>query len=209
MAETLNRAKRTNEAVAVLEKSLAARPDSQVASELAQIARATGDSKKATTILANWLVKKPDDVAIRNQLAEVLLSSGDEAGARREYETLLKQTPENPLVLNNLGWTLQKDDPARAISLVSLAAKISPGSSNIADTLGWLKMRNGDSKGALPLFQHAHSVSPGNPSIAYHLALALDATGKRADAKALLQSTLAKNAKFDGVEDAKRLLARW
>jgi thioredoxin-like negative regulator of GroEL len=70
-------------------------------------------------------------------------------------------------------------------------------------------MQGRDSQGALLLFQRAHARDPNNPTMAYHLVLALDATGKRADAKALLLSTLAKNSKFDGAEDAKRLLARW
>jgi predicted Zn-dependent protease len=209
LAETLRRAKRTNEATALLEKRLATKPDAVIASALAQFAKDSGDSKKAVAILANWLAKSPNDTMIRLQYGDVLLSTGDEEGARKQYEVLLKQAPENPLILNNLAWTLQKDDPVRALSLASLAAKISPGSSYIADTLGWLKMQGRDSQGALLLFQRAHARDPNNPTMAYHLVLALDATGKRADAKALLLSTLAKNSKFDGAEDAKRLLARW
>ena len=48
-----------------------------------------------------------------------------------------------------------------------------------------------------------------NPEIGYHLAVALDANGKRGEAKALLMSVLQANPKFDGVEDAKQLVARW
>jgi hypothetical protein len=37
----------------------------------------------------------------------------------------------------------------------------------------------------------------------------LNATGKRGEAKTLLQATMAKNPKFDGSDDAKQLLTRW
>ncbi|HXJ01418.1 MAG TPA: XrtA/PEP-CTERM system TPR-repeat protein PrsT [Micropepsaceae bacterium] len=209
VADTLVRAKRVNEAIAFLEKSVAAKPDSRTVSRLSQVVMNSGNVKKAGTILSDWLAKNPNDTFIHVQYGGFLMSTGDDAGARREYELVLKQTPENPLILNNLGWLIQKDDPARAMTLVSLAAKMSPRSSSISDTLGWLKLQRRDNQGALPLFQRAHAMDPNSGPIAYHLALALDANGKRADAKTLLQSTLAKNPKFDGAEDAKRILARW
>ena len=62
---------------------------------------------------------------------------------------------------------------------------------------------------ALPLLQRAHDLDPNGAAIAYHLALALDGTGKRPEAKTLLQSTLAKNPKFLGAENAREVLARW
>jgi putative PEP-CTERM system TPR-repeat lipoprotein len=209
LADTLLRAKRVNEAQAVLEKSFGSRPDYRVASRLSQIAMNSGDSKRAVSILANWLTKNPSDYSIRSQYASALLTAGDQAGARREFEVLLKQKPEDPIVLNNLGWILQKDDPARALSLVSLAMKIAPRSADIVDTLGWLKLQRRDNQGALPLLQRAHDLDPNGAAIAYHLALALDGTGKRTEAKTLLQSTLAKNPKFLGAENAKEVLARW
>ena len=209
LAETLIRTKRANEAATLLEKSLASKPDSRVASRLSQMAVVAGDTKKATAILTNWLAKNPNDFAVRVQYGSLLAETGNEAAARKEYEILVKQHPENPIVLNNLGWSLQKDDPARALTLVSLASKISPRSPEIADTLGWLKFQRKDNQGALPLFQRARRLDPNSSAIAYHLALALDATGKRAEAKTLLQSALAKDSKFAGADEAKQVLARW
>ena len=106
--------------------------------------------------------------------------------------------------MNNLGWLIQKDDPNRALTMVALANKISPESAYIADTLGWLKYQRKDHEGALPLLQRAHDIDTASAPISYHLALALDATGKRAEAKSLLKATLEKS-KFDGSDDAARV----
>jgi cellulose synthase operon protein C len=209
LADALLRLKRTNEAEALLDKSLNAKPDSRVAMRLSQIDMNSGNFKKASAVLTNWITKNPDDFAMRRQYAGLLMGSGDLAGARKEYEALLKQHPDDPIILNNIGWLLQKTDPDRALSLVSLASKIAPRSSDIADTLGWMKYQRQDPQGALPLLQRAHGLDANNAPISYHLALALDATGKRSEAKTLLQATLAKNPKFDGADDAKQLLARW
>jgi putative PEP-CTERM system TPR-repeat lipoprotein len=209
VAETLLRLKRVKEAESVLDTSLSAKPDSRVAARLSQIAVISKDYKKASAILTNWVVKNPNDFVLRRQYAALLMESGDLAGARKEHEALLKQHPEDPLILNNLSWLLQKDDPERALSLASLAAKIAPQSPEIADTLGWMKYQRQDHQGALPLLQRAHSLDAASAVISYHLARVLDATGKRAEAKTLLQTTLAKNPKFDGSNEAAQMLARW
>jgi cellulose synthase operon protein C len=209
MADTLIRLKRPQEAEAILTKGLAAYPSPVLALRLSQLAISAGDRQKADKALSNWLVKNPDDSDVRRQRGSLLLSVGDRAGARREFEAVLKLTPEDPIALNNLGWLLQKDDPERSLSMVTLAASIAPRSPEILDTLGWIKFQKRDHVGALPLLQRAHRLNANNPEIGYHLALTLDAAGKRADAKTLLQSVLAKDPKFDDVENAKKVFARW
>jgi Flp pilus assembly protein TadD len=168
-----------------------------------------GNSKKAASTLANWTAKHPNDFAVKREYSCLLMTTGDTTGARREYEALLKQRPEDPVVLNNLGYLVQKENPDRALSMLSLAVKIAPQSPQIADTLGWIKYQRRDHQGALPLLQRAHTADANSAPIAYHLALALDATGKRAEAKTLLQATLARTPKFEGSDEAKQALARW
>ena len=124
------------------------------------------------------------------------MTAGDKAGARREFETLIKQRPDDPLVLSRLAGLIQNDTPQQAISLASLAAKISPQSAPIIDSLGWLRFQSHDPVGALPLLQRAHAIESSNPEIAYHYALALDATGRRDAAKTLLKTVLARTPRF-------------
>ena len=205
MADTNFRLNHKDEAVSALTKALATKPDRRYVARLAQFAMTSGDTKKATALYSDWLAKNPNDVGMRRDYASLLLSAGDKAAARREFEAVLKQVPQDVVSLNNLGWILQKEDPARALSMVTQAAKIAPRSPQIVDTLGWMKLQRQDRQGALPLLQRAHDLDSQNPEIGYHLAVALDANGKRAEAKTLLVSLLQNNPKFEGVEDAKQL----
>ena len=209
VANTLIQLKRTPEAVATLTKSLDAKPDARIAMRLSQLLHMTGDNKRALAILADWSLKHPDDVDVRREYASLLSLTGDNSGARREYEIVLRLRPEDMIALNNLAWNIQKEDPKRAIALSSLAAKLAPHSADATDTLGWIKYQTGDPQGALVALQRARSLDANNLEIGYHLAVVLDANGKRADAKALLQAILAKNAKFDDIESARALLAHW
>jgi putative PEP-CTERM system TPR-repeat lipoprotein len=208
-ADTLIRLKRLNEAATVLTNALASKPDRQLAMRLSDLALTSGDLRKGVTVLSGWLAKHPDDFEVRLRYASTLLGAGDQATARKEFEILLKQRPEDTTTLNDLSWILQKDDPARSLSLISLAARIAPRSADITDTLGWIKLQHRDQQGALIALQRAHNLAANNAGISYHLAVALDAAGKRAEAKTLLQSVLARNPKFNGVEDARQLVARW
>ena len=209
LADTLVRLGRTNEAVNLLTKSLNAKPDRTLALRLSRIMMSLGDSAKSIGVIESWLEKYPSDFEVRREYGSILMAAGNTARAREEFEALLKLHPEDPTILNNLGWILQKDDPARALSLVSLAVKSAPRSAEITDTLGWIKFQQKDYQAALTLLQRAHDLDENSAMISYHLAVALDAGGKRAEAKSLLQSALATNPKFSDMEIAKQLLERW
>jgi Flp pilus assembly protein TadD len=209
LATTLMQLKRTDEANSYLTSRFNAKPDRILALRLSELAIGMGDRKKAVGTLTEWLKKNPDDVDVRRQYGTVLLQTGDSQGARREFESLLKERPEDPEVLNNLAWILRDEDPSRAFFLVSLAGKIAPESTQIMDTLGWIKFQRKDLQGSLLLLRRAHDLDAADGEIAYHYAVALDATGRRAEAKSLLRSVIEKNTTFIDSDNAKQLLARW
>jgi Flp pilus assembly protein TadD len=209
LANAYIRLKRMNDASTVLTKSLAAKPDARILTRAAQVTAAMGDTKKALGLYTNWLAKNPADSEIRTQYGTLLLSSGNTANAKKEFETVLKQKPDNAVAMNNLSWIIQKEDPKRALELATRSVQISPRSPEMIDTLGWMKLNGADQPGALKLLQRAHDLDGNNPQIGYHLAVALDKSGKRPEAKALLQAVLTKNSTFDGAEEAKQLITRW
>lgn len=209
LANVLVNLKRNSEAISVLTKSLATKPNGAVAVRLGQVLMSTGNSKKALAVLTSWLATNPNDAGVRREYAGLLIVAGDQAGARREFEKVLGQAPNDPVALNDLAWLIQKENPARAISMASHAAKLAPRASDIADTLGWLEFQGKDRQAALSDLQRAHDLDSNDPEISYHLALALDAAGKRADAKALLRSLLSRNVNFADIESARQLSAHW
>lgn len=69
----------------------------------------------------------PDDWQNYYSLANFVQRAGDNNGALHFFEQALEHAPNNPLVLNNLGFTyLQKDDFAKAIETLRAAIAISP-----------------------------------------------------------------------------------
>jgi Flp pilus assembly protein TadD len=143
------------------------------------------------------------------EYAGLLLQQGDSGRAISQYEMVVKQNPNNIDALNNLGWSIQRSDPKRALSLLTHAWELSPRSANVADTLGWLKLQQKDVAGGLALLDRAHTLDPHNGQITYHLAVALDANAKRDAARGLLKSLLAGGAPFRDRPAAVQQFAAW
>jgi putative PEP-CTERM system TPR-repeat lipoprotein len=209
LANTFVRLRRLTEAEATLTKRLATTPSASTAVQLGRVIAASGNKNKAIGQYAAWIAKNPNDTAVRQEYATLLLGAGKTADARREYETVLKQLPDDPVSLNNLAWIIQKDQPARALELAAKSVRILPRSAEMIDTLGWMKIQGSDQAGGLALLQQAYDLAKNNPQIGYHLAIALDKTGKRQEAKTLLQSVLTNSPNFDGAAEAKQMVARW
>ncbi len=209
VANTLVKLKRADEAKSFLAKSFASKPSTPVMLAYERLAQLTGDNAKARSVLADWLRKNPGDVEAMREYGSFLLASGDKAESLKTFEALLKARPYDVIALNNVAWLIQKSDSRRAIELVSRAAKIQPQSPAVLDTLGWLKWQNNQRADALDLLQRAHSLAGNDPDIAYHLVIALDGSGKRDQAKALLSQILKSGAKFEDMAQAKQLAAKW
>lgn len=210
LSESLEKAKRHDQAIAVLDQSLASGKASNVVLlKRVRYAIDAGDSKRATSLLSNWLSAHADDGIARLEYASLLMQQEDNGAAVTQYQTILKQDPNNVIALNNLGWLLQSSDPKRALSMLTQAATLSPNSADVADTLGWVKLQQKDAAGALPLLQRAHSLKPGDATITYHLVVALDANAKRDAARGLLQALLASNAQFKDRPAAMQLASGW
>jgi len=159
--------------------------------------------------MSNWLTSHPADGSVRLEYATLLMQQENNSQAIAQYQTILKQEPTNAVALNNLGWMLQDSDPKRALSLLVQAQKLAPNSPDIADSLGWVKLQQKDVPGALDLLNKAHTLNPKDGEITYHLARALDASGKRDAARGLLNALLASNVQFKDRPAAVQLAAGW
>jgi putative PEP-CTERM system TPR-repeat lipoprotein len=209
LAETFLRTNQAAQAIAVLAQSLQQRPTPLVALQLSHLMLSTGDAKGAAAVLDKWLQAHSNDLIVRQSYASLLMQLGQKASSAKEYQVILKQDPSNVPAMNNLGWLLQKDNPKQAANFLTSALKAAPNSPDVMDSLGWVKVNQKDVVGGLDLLNKAHTLRPADDEISYHLAVALDANGKRDAAGRLLRSTLSKNSKFTDRADAVVLEKTW
>ncbi|MEO8300674.1 MAG: tetratricopeptide repeat protein, partial [Rhizomicrobium sp.] len=165
------------------------------------------DKDTALKSMTNYMTSHPGNTLARKQNALLLLTFGEAPRAKAAYEQLVRDDPADVAALNNLSWLVVNDDPARALSLAQRAVAAAPSSANYLDTLGSMQMSRSDFKGAIVSLTKARLLEPDNASFAYHLALALEASGRGTDSQALLQS-LVKRGGFNEYDAAREMLAR-
>jgi cellulose synthase operon protein C len=165
------------------------------------------DKDTALKSMAGYMGRHPGNKLVKKQYALLLLGFGELPKAKMAYEQLVRDDPADVVALNNLSWLVVNDDPARALSLAQRAVAAVPNSANYLDTLGSMQMSRSDFKGAIISLTKARALDPDNASFAYHLALALEASGQGAESQSLLQS-LVKRGGFSEYDAAREMLAR-
>lgn len=162
----------------------------------------------AVDFLVGWLKKHPDDAIARQALAEGLFRAGRSADAQAIYRKALADSPDDPMLLNNLAMIYGNERRAEAIALARRAHALMPAAPEIADTLGWILVLDGQVDEGLKLLRDAQSRSADDPGIGYHIGYALDALGRNAEARRVLGQTLHAERPFPEREEAEKLLRR-
>ena len=208
-AALLDSAGQTEEAAAVLDGLAQQHPDRP--EPLAQLgdllrrknrfseAAATFDraiARIAVPTRANWPLYYERGIALER--------SGDWAKAEADFEYALQLSPEQPSVLNYLGysWTEQNRNLDRARGMIERAVALRPNDGAILDSLGWILLRQGDKEGALVHLERAAQLQPEDAVINGHFGDALQAAGRPREAE--FQWRRALNLKPEA-EDLKRI----
>ena len=178
----------------------------QLAKRLSLASKNTSSLDKTIRPLLTWLKNNPDDYSTRLYLATIYQNAKENDKAIKEYEKVLKQTPDNSIVLNNLAWLYSLNGSPKAIDMAESAYRFSPENPGIQDTYGWILVQQGQVEKGQRLIKQAMDVIPGNPDIRYHFASALLKSGNDAEGKQILKELLSQDKPFDGREEAKQLL---
>jgi tetratricopeptide (TPR) repeat protein len=105
--------------------------------------------------------------------------------AEADFRRALELEPEQPLVLNYLGYSLvelrRSLDEAKA--MIERAVELRPEDGYITDSLGWVLYRLGDYEGAVEWLEKAVALAPVDPVINDHLGDALWMVGRRLEAE--------------------------
>ena len=182
-----------------------AAPSSALALRAAAALSASGAPDRAAEGLRAWLAQSPEDADAAQVLASLDIAAKRYPAAERALETVLAKRPNDAVALNNLAWVLQLRGDERARATAQRAYNLAP-SPESADTLGWVMTARGDAGGAVGLLRQASQARPGNPTIQFHYAQALNATGQTEEAVKALTAVVNAPGEFEDKPAARTLL---
>jgi predicted Zn-dependent protease len=187
---------RTAAALALLQDYARRHPEDAVDLTVAQaqLLAGHGSADAALKLLDAALQSHPQHPALEYERAIVLEEAGRVGESVQALQALLAQRPEDPTVLNALGYTLADHDLElpRAESLIRRALGQMPDNPAVLDSLGWVRLRRGDAAGALPALERAYGISH-DAQIAAHWGQALWAAGRHEAARKVWAEALARH----------------
>ena len=153
-----------------------------------------GDADGALALLSAAAHSYPHHPTLEYEIATMLERAGRTRDSVQAFEALLAERPNDPTVLNALGYTLadHREQLPRAEKLIRQALLVTPDSPAALDSLGWVRLRRGDSRQAAGILEHAYNVGQ-DPDIAAHWVEALWQSGSQAQARKVLTDALARH----------------
>jgi Flp pilus assembly protein TadD len=105
--------------------------------------------------------------------------------AERDLRAALKQKPDDPELLNFLGfsWIDRGEQLPLALSMVKKAVDLDPTSGAMIDSLGWGYYRLGDYPKAVEKLEAAVELEPADPDVNDHLGDAYWRVGRQTEAR--------------------------
>jgi tetratricopeptide (TPR) repeat protein len=168
--------------------------------------------KNALEEYQSILNKNPDDITAATMLALLYQNSGKLDDAQKVYKYILDKNPKNGLAANNLAWVLtergKKSDLDEALKFAQTAKDMYPDDPRVADTLGYVYLKKGLPDNALGQFQLASEKLGDEPTILYHMALALMDLKRDNEAVSYLKKSLLSAKQFPEKQQAQEQLTR-
>ena len=184
-----------SEALALLDDYAADHPEEELDLTLtkARLLADHGEADASLEILSAELVRHPQHPSIEYDRAVILEQAGHVHESVEALEHMLETRPDDPTLLNALGYTLADHslELPHAESLIRRALTVMPDSPAALDSLGWVRFRNGDVKGATVMLERAYSLGHDG-EIAAHWGEALWVSGNKSEARRVWASALAR-----------------
>jgi len=143
-------------------------------------------------------------------LATVQQAAGDFRGAEETLREILRQSPRNPIALNNLGYFLTERDEKfdEALKLIEQALEIDPLNPFYLDSLGWVYFKLGNLSEAEKYLKEALQIDDSSSTIHEHLGDVYQKQGKPESAKTAWQKALSLALEADETNRIKAKLAK-
>lgn len=113
------------------------------------------------------------------------LEAGSTEGAFADLEKALELAPDEPVVLNHLGYSYVErgEQLERAFGMIERALELDPNNGAIVDSLGWAHFQRGNYRQAIPYLEQAVELEPADAVITDHLGDAYYMVGRERDAR--------------------------
>jgi len=166
-----------------------------------------GDTDGALALLSAAAQSYPHNPTLEYERATMLERAGQTRESVQAFELLLAARPEDPTILNALGYTLadHRQQLPRAEKLIRQALLVTPDSPAALDSLGWVRLQRGDSRDAAGILEHAYTVGQ-DPDIAAHWVEALWTSGSQAQARKVLNDALSRHPESAALEATRQRL---
>ncbi len=189
-AALLEGAGRTDEALAALRALGAAEPGAaQPPAQRGDILRARNRFPEAAEAYAEAIARAAPAAAsgwsLHYARGIALERSGRWPDAEAAFRRALALSPDQPYVLNYLGytWVDRGENLDEARRMLERASAQRPNDGNIADSLGWAMFRQGDLPGALRTLERAVEIESRSATINDHLGDVYWTLGRRTEAR--------------------------
>ena len=186
-------ADRTAEALAEARQAAAGRPaEIDNWTRLGDILNQTRSHSEAAAAYARALDLVKAGAPTRNPLwalwllrGSALTQAGDWAAGKQALEEARRLAPDQPVVLNFLGYSQleRRENLAEAEKMIGEASRLQPDDAAITDSLGWAHYVRGDVGKAVELLERAAQGQPTDAAIAEHLGDAYYSAGRRFEAR--------------------------
>lgn len=175
-------------ALALAAEALAAQPhDREAAVNYADLLRANERYVDAIDVLTRLIdaEKGAADWRLLYMRGVAYERAGRWADAEADLKLALAQQPEEPELLNYLGysWIDRGERLEEALDMVRRASEANPQSGAMVDSLGWAYYRLGQFDTAVEHLERAAELEPGDPEINHHLGDAYWRVGRRSEAQ--------------------------
>ena len=183
--------KKLDKALESYQQAYKIQPNDKVLFTIVDLMAAQKKLPEAVKFLDQALVKTPKNGAIHFKLATIYQQLNDNSQAESHYKAILAEQPDNVLALNNLAWLYSQQNNPLALEFAKKAYTKSPESAAIADTYGYILVKQGQPAEGLTVLEKAAGLAPAVNDIQFHLAEAYAVTDNKSKAIAILE-TLAK-----------------
>jgi|GEM_PF-1602368 len=150
-----------------------AQPSREVAIKLAQLHTRAGQLQAAIGLYRRLLLEKPDDLAVRVEMAFVMADNDQAEDAEIEMTRVVAAKPTDARLLAKAGDFYFKKKPARAVEYYRRSLEADPKDNNVRAQLGASLVRSLQIEAALPILEEAIAREADNYPAHASLATAL------------------------------------